>query len=92
MTRKVTHSACGSPGSVSTGRQLVSPAGWIAPMPSHVVKLRSSTPSSGMTAKATKKTSAGSASQATGPLRPPPWADGCTAPPCAGGARAVICR
>ncbi len=59
ITRKVTHSACGSPGSLRTARQLVRPDGTISPIPSQVVKLSSSTPISGMTPKAVKNTSAG---------------------------------
>src|SRR4051812_37487243 len=71
MIRKVTHSSWGSAGSVRTVFQLFSPSGWIWPMPSHWVKLRASTPSSGMIANATKMKSAGRAIQVTGPLRPP---------------------
>ena len=56
---------------VSTDRQLSKPAAWIAPIPSQRVKLRNSTPANGTTAKAMKNSSAGSAIQATDPLRPP---------------------
>ena len=93
MIRKVTQSACGSPGSLSTARQLVSPAGWIAPRPSHGVKLSASTPISGITPKAMKMTRAGSAIQATGPL--PPGRGVATVPAprgAAGGATVVTCR
>lgn len=71
MIRKVTHRACGSPGSLSVARQLVRPDGWIVPMPFQVVKLRARTPSSGMMPKATNHTNAGSAIQTTEPPRPP---------------------
>ncbi|BFO16245.1 hypothetical protein SHKM778_26330 [Streptomyces sp. KM77-8] len=62
ITRNVTHRACGSPGSVSTARQLVSPVGRMAPIPSQVVKLRAKTPRSGTTANPVKTSSAGAAS------------------------------
>ena len=71
MIRNVTRSAWGSPGSESTARQLVRPDGWMVPMPSQVVKLSSSTPTSGMTPKTTKNTSAGTASHLERPLPPP---------------------
>jgi hypothetical protein len=71
MIRNVTQSACGRPGSVSTERQLAKPAGRITPMPSHDVKLRSRTPTSGTTANATKTSRAGTAIQAREPLRMP---------------------
>src|SRR4051812_5827052 len=68
ITRNVTQRACGSPGSVSTARQLSSPDGMMAPIPSHVVKLSANTPTSGMTAKPTKNTRAGAASHGRMPL------------------------
>ena len=61
-TWNVTHMACGRPGLVSVAFQLVRPDGTTSPIPSHVVKLSRSTPMSGMTPKAMKKTSAGTAS------------------------------
>jgi hypothetical protein len=71
MTTNVTKSACGRPGSVSSARQLSKPAGRITPMPSHDVKLRSRTPTSGTTANATNTSRAGSAIQVREPLRLP---------------------
>ena len=71
MIRNVTRSACGSPGSDSTARQLVSPDGWMVPMPSQVVKLSSSTPTSGINPNRTKNASAGSASQLSDRCRRP---------------------
>src|SRR3954471_15031192 len=70
ITRNVTQTACGSPGSASTARQLVSPDAWISPIPSHVVKLSASTPMTGTTAKTTKNNRAGAASH--GRIVPPP--------------------
>ncbi len=61
-TWKVTHIACGSWGSLRTAFQLVRPDGTTSPIPSHVVKLRKSTPTRGMSPKAVKNTSAGTAS------------------------------
>ena len=70
ITRNVTQTACGSPGSASTARQLVSPDGRMSPIPSQVVKLSASTPTTGTTAKPTKNTSAGAASHGRMPRRP----------------------
>src|SRR3954469_3682228 len=70
ITSKVTHRACGRPGSDSVAFQLLSPDGWMAPMPSQVVKLNASTPTSGMTPKQTNMASAGSAIHATASVRP----------------------
>ena len=92
MTTKVTQSACGRPGSVRTARQLSKPAGLITPMPSHDVKLRSRTPTSGRTANATKKSRAGSAIHATEPLRPPLEVVGRVPGGAAGGASVVTAR
>src|ERR687883_2110383 len=69
---KVIHRAWGSPGSVRTARQLVSPDGTIAPIPSQVVKDRSRTPSSGRTPKTANRISAGSAIHVTAPVFGPP--------------------
>ena len=77
---------------MSTDFQLCNPAGWIAPMPSHELKLRASTPSRGITPKPTNITSAGSAIHATDPLRPPVRVDGAVARAAAGGASAVTGR
>jgi hypothetical protein len=71
MTTNVTQSECSRPGSARTARQLSKPAGWITPMPSQDVKLRSSTPTSGTTANATKTSRAGSAIQVRALLRLP---------------------
>jgi hypothetical protein len=92
MTSNVTQSACGSPGFESSARQLVRPDGWIWPMPSQVVKLRASTPISGMTPNAMNIASAGSAIHATGPLRPPLVVVVAWPTPAVGGAGVVICR
>ena len=90
ITRNVTHRACSRPGSVSTVRQLAKPAGWIAPMPSHDVKLSASTPMRGMTPNPRKTASAGSDIQATAPVRPPRAP--VTGAPTTGGASVVIGR
>ena len=92
MIRNVTHSACGRPGSVSTEVQLVRPDGVMTPMPSHVVKERPTTPTSGMTPKATKTMSAGSAIHATEELRPAPETVEGTVVRAPGGASAVTAR
>ncbi len=67
MIRNVTPSECGKPGSASTATQLSIPIGMIAPMPFQLVKLRASTPTSGMRPNAVKNTSAGSTSQPSDP-------------------------
>src|SRR6476619_8499196 len=92
MIRNVTGSACGSPGLDSTSRQLVSPDGWIVPMPSQVVKLSSSIPTSGIKPKITKKASAGSASQLSDRCRRPRETVGGGADSGIGGATAVTYR
>ena len=71
MILNVTQSAWGRPGSLRVERQLSRPAGFITPMPSHDVKLRSRTPTSGTTANATNTSRAGTAIQAREPLRLP---------------------
>src|SRR5689334_14094693 len=76
VIRNVTHSACGRPGSLSTARQLSSPVSLISPSVSQEVKLSSRTPTSGISAKAAKTTSAGVASHGR---TPPPRALGATA-------------
>jgi hypothetical protein len=91
MTRNVTHRACGRPGSLSVAFQLVRPDGWISPIPSQVVKLNASTPTSGITPNPMNIASAGNAIQATGPL-PPPAAPTDVFTGTTGGASVVICR
>ena len=92
MIRNVTRSAWGSPGSESTARQLVRPDGWMVPMPSQVVKLSSSTPTSGINPKTTKNASAGSASQLSDRCRRPREVVGGGAVCGIGGATAVTYR
>ena len=92
MTRKVTHSACSRPGSASTAVQLSRPEGVMAPMPSHVVKLSTITPSSGTTPNAMKTTRAGSAIQARTRSAPAGGTAGTGAGRAAGGASAVTDR
>src|SRR5512132_302575 len=91
VTTNVTQSAWYRLGSVRTDRQLAKPAGRITPMPSHDVKLRSRTPTSGTTANATKMSRAGSAIQMRAPLRLPPDVVGRVAGG-AGGASVVTAR
>ncbi len=69
MILNVTQSASGRPGSVSTSRQLSKPDGRMSPIPSQVVKLRPSTPISGITAKVRNMSSAGRTIQAIEPCR-----------------------
>jgi len=74
MISKVTQMAWDRPGLPITAFQLDSPSYSIAPMPSHRVKLRPSTPSSGTMPKATKKSSAGSTSHHSDRVpRGPAW-------------------
>ena len=69
MIFRVTHRAPWVTGSTSTRCQLVSPVQVGLPRPSQCMKLRTTTPPRGTTAKATKNTSAGSASRRLGPGR-----------------------
>lgn len=71
MILAVTHSALPVTGSVRTVVQLDKPSSLISPSPSHLVKLRKSTPKRGMMAKRRKKTRAGAASHPDGPFQGP---------------------
>lgn len=90
MISNVTKSECGSCGSESTCRQAPSPSKLIAPMPSHFVNDRRTTPRSGTTPKVKKNASAGSTSHDRDPLRPPLEAD--RLPFTAGGASVLTAR
>src|SRR6195952_2522011 len=92
ITSKVTQSACSSVGSTSAERQLRTPAGWIAPSPSHLVKLSASTPTSGPIAKITKTARAGSAIHATGPCCPARTSRGCERGGASGAVSELTCR
>ncbi len=92
INTNVTSIACGRPGSLSASRQLVRPDGWIAPMPSQLQKLSSTTPISGINPNAMKKNSAGSASQLSERCRRPRADAGGGAVSGVGGATAVIYR
>src|SRR4051812_37517134 len=67
MIFAVTNRALPVTGSVRTVVQLDNPSSLISPSPSHEVKLRNKTPSSGMMANSRKKARAGAASHPDGP-------------------------
>ncbi len=74
MIFTVTHSAFIVTGLARAVTQLSKPVRVMSPSPFQLVKLRKITPTSGMTAKITKKTSAGAANQPREAALRLPWA------------------